>query len=470
VIHSLNSFKKNIQSTGLLSSILISTIIVGSLALDLSLLILILFFFGVGVIFYTYKDWEVSYYELILITLIIVFIGPPIKLAETFPVIRPEQLLFLSLYPLLAYWAWNKLDTNLALKKFIYLYGFFLLYMFSSIFYGKFTHSITIGYKDFMEVIRFFQYGCVILFIGTVKLNLVQLDKLLKSIVFLFFIAGLIGVFQYYGILGLDKFTAPLYSESRIWQVNNRMYGTFINPNTFGTFMAVSIIFALGMMVYDKKFLNKFFYLIVFVLSFWVLALSESRTAFITLFFGIVFLIVSYSRFLGYSLSRLILITSIVFLFILGLFLSLDAHLIRRFETILNFMEDRSWQMRLFAWYINFQIFLESWLLGLGPAYHHYTPIVDNEYLIILRRYGIIGFSIYIWFYVLPLWRAIKNTVDNNLGIILNSIFISTSVIFLVGNITNQIFHEMQFMGFWAVVVGLIFNVNNNKKFVEVPN
>ena len=39
----------------------------------------------------------------------------------------------------------------------------------------------------------FFQYGCVILFIGTVKLNLVQLDKLLKSIVFLFFIAGLIG-------------------------------------------------------------------------------------------------------------------------------------------------------------------------------------------------------------------------------------------------------------------------------------
>ena len=80
----MNSFKKNIQSTGLLSSILISTIIVGSLALDLSLLILILFFFGVGVIFYTYKDWEVSYYELILITLIIVFIGPPIKLAETF--------------------------------------------------------------------------------------------------------------------------------------------------------------------------------------------------------------------------------------------------------------------------------------------------------------------------------------------------------------------------------------------------
>ena len=125
------------------------------------------------------------------------------------------------------------------------------------------------------------------------------------------------------------------------------MYGTFINPNTFGTFMAVGIIFALGMMVYDKKFLNKFFYLIVFVLSFWVLALSESRTAFITLFFGIVFLIVSYSRFLGYSLSRLILITSIVFIFILGLFLSLDAHLIRRFETILNFMEDLSWQMRL---------------------------------------------------------------------------------------------------------------------------
>ena len=37
-------------------------------------------------------------------------------------------------------------------------------------------------------------------------------------------------------------------------------------------------------------------------------------------------------------------------------------------------------------------------------------------------------------------------------------------------DITNQIFHEMQFMGFWAVVVGLIFNVNNNKKLVEVPN
>ncbi len=266
----------------------------------------------------------------------------------------------------------------------------------------------------------------------------------------LFIASAIIGLVQFFGVLGFDNLTAPLYSKTKSQYLNIRMFGTFI---------ATGALFSVGMFFYEKKFWSKVILGIFFLILFWVLALTESRTALVTLFRGIFAFISAYYLLIKKKVSAL-LKTLIGFIILFSaLFLTLDQDLISRFGTILNFMEDLSLQMRLFAWYANLNLFLQSFLFGYGPAFHQFTPTVDSDYIFILRRYGIVGSSIYSLIYLYPIRLSLRGLSEKNIYSIFKLITFSGIIIFLIENITNPLFHEMQFMGLWAILFGLLFSI-----------
>lgn len=70
-----------------------------------------------------------------------------------------------------------------------------------------------------------------------------------------------------------------------------------------------------------------------------------------------------------------------------------------RISQLGNIWDATSWQARIVKWKANYDIWKLSPLFGWGPGKMTMTTIVDNEWLLLLRRYGLIGVIIFIlWF------------------------------------------------------------------------
>lgn len=400
-------------------------------------------------------NWK-SEINLIYLLLLLTFLAPPIEISNSIPLIRPEQALFLLAFPLIIYFRNDGIHPQV--QPLVLAFSLFIGYQLFSVFYGAFVKGITIGYKDFAEIIRVSQYLLGAFLIANFKLSDRDYLRILYVIAGLYAASAVIGLCQYYSLFGLDTLTAPYYSEGRLWSVNIRMFGTFINPNTYGTFLAIGMVFGVALMALSTTLFRKIIFFAFFLLLFWALILTESRTALVSLFLGLITFFVSYNHFIHKNLFRALFpLLAFSILFVL-LFLLLRSDLVDRFSTLLNIMDDQSWQIRLFAWYVNLRVFLDSWLLGYGPSLHQFSPIVDNEYLLILRRYGILGFLIYLNLYWVAFRKCVTHSYQKNASSLFRLIFLASLIIFLTGNLTNQIFHEMQFMAFWSVMVGLLFN------------
>lgn len=448
-----------------LFTLAISALLIAPILLNKGLLFALYLLPCILLLFLFYTDFEIRYPDLAIITCFAAFLLPSINISDSIPVIRPGFALSLFVFPLILL---NKRETiNESTKSFLKLYLLFLGYQVFSILHGKFSQGVQIGYKDFVEIIRVGSYLIIILLFSNVKPTENKFRKFLWAINILFLNSALIGLFQYYGILSLDSITAPLYSSARLWHVNTRMFGTFVNPNTYGTFISIGITLAVSLLFFEKKKSLKAGAFVIFLILFWTLVLTESRTALITLFAGLFVFVFVYNIWTkGDVIASIKSLTAFIIVFA-ALFAVMSSALIDRFSTILNIMEDVSWQMRLFAWYINIKLFLQSWVFGYGPAFHQYTPTVDSDYILILRRYGVVGFISYLTLYIHPIRLAFRNLKGSSIYTYFKIFMISSFVIVLIGNITNSLFHEMQFMNFWAVMIGILYSINSNISSID---
>jgi len=454
----VRSIVENLKLNDILFSIVVFASLIISFVYEFHFFILGITSLSIVLLTLQYFDFKFEDEVLLGIILFLIFIGPLIKIFPSAPMFRPEQFLVFSIFPL--FLIFRDLNPTSQVRFFLKWFIFFQLIQTISLFYGYFILDVNIGVKDFIEIFRVFSYGLTIYVVSTMSFQKASVQTIIYIILYLFIASSLIGLFQYYGVLGFDRITAPLYFPGRIHDVHDRMMGTFVNPNTYGSFVSIGSIISLGLFLNEERRKIKFYTLIAFFLLTATLLLTVSRTALVSYLAGLSALILLFGISKGlkwYKILFTLLGISTGLLFI-GLLLAGDIW--SRLKTILNFMEDLSWQMRLFAWYINLQLFLESPLIGWGPTFHQFTSTVDSDYILILRRYGIIGFLVYISFYLLPLYYAIINLKRKKFSGVLNQIFIAASIALITGNIANSLFHEMQFMSFWSVFVGLVF-INN---------
>lgn len=431
------------------------------ISVDLIILFPIIVVLGVaGAYLYT-QNWIIEDSYLIIFLAFITLLLPPIQLPSGLPEIRIEELF---IYTILPFYIFTKFKfINSSAKLFLILFFAFVGLQIVSLLYGKFFMGVTVGTRDYFEIIKTIKYGILIGAISTLKISDVQLKNILLLISLFFLFVTIIGLMQYYGILGMDRITAPLYIQERIYDVNRRMMGTFYNPNTFSAALSIGFIITLLNLLINKEPTKRALFFFVCFMLLWSILLTQSRTGLAVLvlgsivFFGLNSINNKQNLRLGLiSISSFVLLAALVLSFASG-----DA--ISRYTSGLDVFNDTSFQLRLIAWYLNLQLFSQSVLFGWGPAKHQFTSIVDSEYILLLRQFGVIGFTInIIGFYLYPINRAFKFMSDQSIRGAYNRFFIVGFLMFMISNLTNALFREIQFMDFWCLLIGIMFVINSD--------
>lgn len=425
------------------------------------ILIAVLFLFSLLIWYCLYIEFKFRSIHLVGLLLFSSVVLPPIDALPSLPEIRPEEIVFFVVFPILLFFI-NKKTTNRYLTYFLYAVITFGIAIFLSIQYGRFIMGIPVSMNDYFELLKIFKLFVVVYLISNLKFSHKKLYVILYILLFSFLFSAIIGLMQFYGILGMEKITAPYFLQERIYDVHNRMMGTFFNPNTYGTAMTIGAVVAVALIFHEKKMRSKLILLTTAVTIAFCIALTQSRTAIVVLFFSIFLVTVSTFVKNRLSIRQLLLIITSVIIISLALASMLTDQVLTRFLALGNIMEDMSWQMRLLAWYFNLNLFLESIWLGWGPAKLAHTTIVDSEYILILRRYGLIGFSAYMLTYLIPLVKSFKMLNYSGIKFLIGQIVFVTTIVFLIANITNPLFHEIQFMDLWAILLGVFFAVPVN--------
>jgi O-antigen ligase len=115
-----------------------------------------------------------------------------------------------------------------------------------------------------------------------------------------------------------------------------------------------------------------------------------------------------------------------------------------------------------------FEFIQQSPILGWGTAKSNMTTLVDDEYALVTRRYGVVGLVFYLWFFLRPAKAALQrgrsyynyNASEPGIGedkTFLSIAFVAATLAILVYNITAGTFYNLQLMTLVAVFMGLIY-------------
>ena len=243
-----------------------------------------------------------------------------------------------------------------------------------------------------------------------------------------------------------------------------RVYGGFSHPNILGGFLAIAILFLIGIYLNEKKKTVLFYFTLIILFS--ALVLTFSRSAFLALILSL-FILFIYSIFKKVEIKKII---SIILILILGSSIS--------FGLFNDFLKTRMQAQERLELKSNTErtvlkdqakeLVNNNWFLGVGvsnyiSAVHEkvdsslevweYQP-VHNVYLLILVELGILGFLSYIYLLLYSLYKAFSSNDLNKviLGLIVLSIIIIN-------------FFDHYFWTYWSglIITFLIIGLVNKK-------
>jgi hypothetical protein len=335
--------------------------------------------------------------------IIALFLGPPIRIAEGIPAVRLEDiLLFGGSAVLLAYWslggrirlAWGLRQTLLA--------GFAVFVPLSILSGALQDYPAALG--DLNQWIRLLKYVLIYTAVATfVRVGDGASAKrrwILDLVVISSVLLAAVAVQQFFDLFGLNSmyvaYVAPTQAGTLLGQGGiPRPVGLAGNPNELG------FLFALGALVSTYSLLahgGKRYWASLAVQLVGLL-LTLSRSSVLALLGGSAALLLlsgTLRRWLAIEgLGRTVGALALGGAVVLGAawqtgYLSEAAV---RLAGLLNPTETSAYRIRIAHWQENISLFLESPLLGVGPL--RQTEFIryaaDNEYLLLLRMYGLVG-------------------------------------------------------------------------------
>jgi hypothetical protein len=142
-----------------------------------------------------------------------------------------------------------------------------------------------------------------------------------------------------------------------------------------------------------------------------------------------------------------------------------------RMGELLSVFESESMLGKIANWRIHWELYLQSPLMGLGPAKGLVNLNVDNEWLLFLVRYGIggvvlaamLGISMFVASNAFV--RDIPSTDSAGFGIALQAFLLAAPVFML----TAAIYHHQQLMAILLLLVGLGQGVRRSLEMRRPP-
>jgi len=374
----------------------------------------------------------------------------------------------------------------------------FLLVALVSVAYSFFIHPkfklaiISFGGRTLL----FLLLNCLAIFYLTVYL--LQDEKNLKRLLYIGFAAGTIAslyaLLQYGGI-------EPIW-PMQLDPFGTRSVSTFGNPNFLASFLMLILPVVAVLTVYEKSPIKKLFLGGLFIVNFFGLLVTRTRSAWLGLFVALVFLafyLVVYQRSLILRNRRwLIFLAGILFLMMLypvrfdeekGKKVRAVTVAFEKVKSVIDFKQ-MAYVQRFLIWESAYSMFKESPLLGHGWGnfeiiypFHQgkflkirkYSPFrthannSHNEILEVVSQTGIVGLGIYIWLFILffktgiDSYRKLNSEYDKTIAL---GLLASISGM-LVDNLLNVSLHfPIPALLFW-IWMGLVVGICQRRKVSE---
>jgi O-antigen ligase len=323
--------------------------------------------------------------------------------------------------------------------------------------FGYLYLSVPHSLRDLNEFVRVLKPFLII-----IAVSYCDSDKFFKKM-HSFFIYGaifiiLIGFMEFFDVPGYRKLISLIYTGHRFENLDRvRTILMAGDPNIAAALILYFVTYILQTMLMTKNKIRNSFILLFLIV---ILLMTSSRTLFI------VFVVILFASLFHHFQNN-----KFFSFMVLSLCLILVLPIIQYFDYIVigfsTFSEGKNTSMllRYQQWAEAFNLFLKSPIIGWGPAKEIHTTIVDSEHLLLLRRYGVLGYLAvfnFIFGFIWVLFRKRRKFSSLNLfhkRIALTSLF-SCLMIFILMT-TNNFFSGYQLMPLFVVMITLVENKLN---------
>ncbi len=273
------------------------------------------------------------------------------------------------------------------------------------------------------------------------------------------------------------------HEYSWVWLGNVKVFGNFININTFAAFLNLLYPIALAQALSDQRHKTLYWSLISLLLSvsIWF---TISRGGILTMFASTAIIIIYYRK--NASRAALLCLAFIVSIILLSIISGAlypqegqNTIIMPSIQRLLTSFSTSKNQDRLELWNLSIEITKNNPFLGVGIANYglyaqeHYEGIytiapAHNNFLQILAEQGLIGLLAYLWLLfeamrILILTLKVKPTKGLAIGLLGSLI----SVILM--GLINVTYLDVQYGLFFLALLGIIDALYNEPKSIQVP-
>lgn len=317
------------------------------------------------------------------------------------------------------------------------------------------NHS-NVSYNDFFEFYKIIKF--IIITIITISYFKYFPHHFNLFIQITFILLLIINLFQYFNIFHFHDLIVPYYDPSLLhWSTfgknslgqpgPKRMLGTAGNPNNNALIFLFYFCWFLWSMFDEKIKKIKYFQWIFLFLSITAIILCQSRTALVIIIVIPIIYFIFYHKPIKYLIC-ILLGTAFIF-FILSItnkysiiyFSDFFKNIVESGENIVS--TNQSVRGRLDVWKFLIDMWKEKPIFGYGPYknfFYSYTIYSENEYILYLWRYGIIGIILYIFWYLFPIIKY----ENKKFKIFITQFYLLFGLSMMIAAITNNpISHPM---------------------------
>ncbi|MCJ1908284.1 O-antigen ligase family protein [Planococcus ruber] len=411
---------------------------------------------------------KINHFLKILIYLVLfsLILTPSFKIISGVPAIRIEEVISLFFVVLILLEFAYKNKISIYWNKRSALIVIFLPIIAISIMAGS-LNGYNSSFGDFNQFIRIFKYLIIyIMMLTYIKTSLsksIAKLEMLKYIEKLSVILFLVALQQYLNLFGLNQLYLEYINPNKFQNLINdyehpRPLGMVGNPNELGLIFSIIALISLYNFSINKQKVS----IIFFLINLAGIVITLSRTSLVSLsiasFVFVFLLLISTRKYNKKNLIFNIIMTSIfpVIIYMVMKNEVLYEKFFWRFTRVGELENDTSWVARINNWDENLQIIKDNFIIGVGPLRRaSFSYAADNEWLLLMRSYGLLGIVNFLLLLLLPL-----KTVSNNK----NKIFLfSLVVLIILSMIPSAVFHSLVAMPL-ILLIWVLFDEDVNQE------
>ncbi|MFM7662103.1 MAG: O-antigen ligase family protein [Bacteroidota bacterium] len=302
-----------------------------------------------------------------------------------------------------------------------------------------FLNFKNVASNDYFEVYKWLKYGCAFLFFTHIDFSILK-----RTIPMLFFIICVINILHFLEFPGLNQLLEKYYNgglqiqffgkDSQGGPAVKRLIGTMGNPNINAIMFGIFSIFYFPLR-FERNRLAMYFLCILFVF------LCQSRTALLVVIAMFSYVACVHSN-IWTKKQWFVMLSGLTAAFLLAWMFSTSFFQYNSYNNSLmdgTILESGSARGRFETWKLLGEMILQNPLFGHGPYKHYFYQhhlYSENEYILMMWRYGLIGLGLYLSIFIIPFKKLWKRNCERSIK---GSLLI---LLMLVSALTNNPFTE----------------------------